>query len=462
MRVGGEASLWHRELSALLIIGVPMALTQLIQFSITTIDVLMIGKLGPEALAGASLGLVIYYAFYVCGMGPAMAVSPMVAQALGADKNDTRDVRRSVRMGFWAIILISPALLIPMLFTTEIANLFGQPEGPARLAEPYVLALAPGLPFALFVIALRNFLAAIERTRAPLVFIIATTFLNAFLNWVLIYGNLGAPRLELVGAGIASSISHAAGFALMVVYIIYERESRRFEIFKNLLVIEKKRLLEVSRLAWPIAITMLFEVMLFNACVLLMGRIGVDEMAAYQVALNVAAFAFMAPLGLSIAGATRVGLMAGAQNLEGVRRAATVSIATCIVIITVFATPMLLAPYAIAALYLDASIEANFTVISLVAAFLPIAAAFALFDATQVAANQALRGLKDVRIPMILTFISYWVIGFPIAAWTGLATPLGARGVWFGLLFSLIAAAILLGGRLWMITRDPSHLPKAE
>ena len=172
---------WRREAGALLLIGAPMALTQLIQFSVTSIDVLMIGQLGPEALAGASLGLVIYYAFYVCGMGPAMAVSPMVSQALGADPDNTQDVRRSVRMGFWAVIMMLPFLIIPLFFTTEAANLLGQPAGPAHAAEPYVLALAPGLPFALFVVVMRNFLAAIKRTRAPLVFIIFTTVLNTCL-----------------------------------------------------------------------------------------------------------------------------------------------------------------------------------------------------------------------------------------------------------------------------------------
>ena len=445
---------WRKEANALLLIGAPMALTQIIQFSVTSIDVLMIGQLGPEALASASLGLVIYYAFFVCGMGPAMAVSPMVSQALGADPNNTQDVRRSVRMGFWAVIMMFPFLITPMFFTTEVANFLGQPPGPAKAAEPYVLALAPGLPFALFVIVMRNFLAAIKRTRAPLVFIIFTTILNTFLNWVLIYGNLGMPRLELIGAGIASSVSHAAGFALMVAYVSIEHQSRRFQLFKNIMHIDWPRLREIAFLAWPIALTMIFEAMLFNACVLLMGRIGIEEMAAYQIALNVAAIAFMAPLGLSIAGATRVGLMTGARDPVGVRRAAMVSILVGSAAILAFAIPMLLAPYWVAGLYLDRSVASNASVIQLAASFLPIAAAFALFDAVQVSAGQALRGLKDVRLPMIISFVAFWVIGFPIAAWTGLGTSLGARGVWFGLLAGLLAAAIMLATRLWYLTKD--------
>ena len=446
---------WRREFFALMAIGLPMGMTQLIQFSINTIDVLMIGRLGSESLAAASLGIVMFYVLYVAGMGPAMAVSPMVSQALGADANDTRDARRSVRMGLWTVGIGATAFSLIYFFTEEIALALGQPATLAKLAEPYVLALAPGLPFALGVIILRNFLAAIERTRWPLVFIILTTALNAFLNFLLIYGSWGFPKLGLVGAGIASSFSHAIGFFALVVYISLEKRGRKFELFKNFTAPDWERLREVVSLGWPIGLTIFFEAMLFNAAVFLMGRIGVDEVAAYQVALNVAAIAFMTPLGLSMAGAVRVGLMQGANNRAGVRRASVLTIISCVGAIMIIAIPVMIAPRAIAELYLDASDPNNSAVLGLVASFLPIAAAFALFDATQVAAAQALRGLKDVRIPMIITGFSYWGIGFPVAAWLGLFTPLGSVGVWYGLLVSLFSAAVLLGGRLWLITRPP-------
>ena len=444
---------WRREFLALAAIGAPMGLTQLVQFSINTIDVLMIGRLGAEPLAAAALGLVIIYALFLLGFGPAMAVSPMVSQALGADPDNRDDVRRSVRMTLWLIAIAIPALSVIFLFTEQIALALGQPAAVAKLAEPYVLAYAPGLPFALGVIVLRNFLASIERANAPLVFIIVTTAINALLNYLLIYGNWGFPRLELVGAGLASSISHAIGFFALVVYINWEKTARRFRLFADFLTPDWTRFREVARLSWPIGLTMIFEGALFNAAVLLMGRIGVNEMAAYQVALNVAALAFMMPLGLSMAGAVRVGLKAGAGDMPGVRRAAVVAILACCAAIMAFAVPMMLWPFGIAGLYLDAGDPANAAVIAMVASFLPIAAAFALFDATQVAANQALRGLKDVRIPMIITGVSYWVIGFPVSAWLGLFTPFGAVGVWWGLLAGLAAASVLLSARLWMITR---------
>jgi MATE family multidrug resistance protein len=454
MTPGAERAPWRREFLALMTIGVPMGLTQLVQFSINTVDILMIGRLGPEPLAAGALGLVMFYVLFVAGMGPAMAVSPMVSQVLGADADDVRDVRRSVRMGLWVVGIFAPVFSLIYFFVEEFALMTGQPPEVAALAEPYVLALTPGLPFALGVIVLRNYLAAIERARAPLVFILVTTFLNAFLNYLLIYGNWGFPRLELVGAGVASSISHAAGFFSLVLYINWEKTARRFRLFERFFRPDWARFKEVVRLGWPISVTIGFEAMLFNAAVFLMGRIGVNEMAAYQVALNVAAVAFMLPLGLSMAGSVRVGLMAGAKDRPGVRRAAAMAVACSVGAIMIVAVPVMLWPIEISGFYLEAGDPDNAAVLALVASFLPIAAAFALFDATQVAAAQALRGLKDVRVPMIITGFSYWVIGFPVAAWLGLGTSLGAVGVWWGLLASLASAAVLLGSRLWLVTRD--------
>lgn len=187
---------WRVEFKALLALGVPMGLTQLVQFSINTVDVLMIGRLGPEALAAAALGLVIFYLFFMLALGPAMALSPLVSQTLGADAKNFDEVRLSVRMGLWVAALILPCSVGISLVAENIALFLGQKPELAARAGPYVMALAPGLPFMIGVVMLRNFLAAIGRTRWPLVFIVGTTFLNGFLNWLLIYGNWGFPGLN--------------------------------------------------------------------------------------------------------------------------------------------------------------------------------------------------------------------------------------------------------------------------
>ncbi len=444
---------WRGELAALLTLGLPMAATQLVQFSVMTVDVLMIGRLGPDPLAASAIGVVIFFAAWLVGFGPSMAVSPLVSQALGANDRDYDDVRISVRMALWTIAALTPLMFIGFAMAEPIMLALGQPANLAAAAGPYVLALGPGWAFAMGIIALRNFLAAIGETRAPLVIVIGTTLLNAFLNWLLIYGHWGVPRLELVGAGIASSIVNICGFAALVVYIRRDARAKAFNLFREFLTPHWERLREVVRLGWPIAVTIAFEGMLFNACVFVMGKIGVNEVAAYQVALNVASIAFMGPLGFSMAGGVRVGLAAGACDWPRVRRAAALTVVISVAAIMLVALPTMLAPQFVAGLYLNSADPANTAVITLVAKFLIIAGAFMFFDAVQVACGQALRGLKDVRWPMVITGISYWVIGFPIAAWLGLRTSVGAIGVWWGLLAGLSSAAVMLAARLHLLTR---------
>jgi len=390
-----------------------------------------------------------------------MAISLLVSQALGASKDDFDDVRLSMRMGIWCVALGTPIIFVIFVLSKPLMVLLGQPEELVELAAPYILVLAPGLPFAIAVMMLRNFLAAIDRTRAPLVIIVITTIINAFLNYLFIYGSFGFPRLELVGAGIASSISHFLGFAFLVAYINRESKARKFNLFRDFMTPHWGRLAEVLRLGWPIGVATAFEGMLFNAGIFLMGRIGAMEVAAYQVALNVAALAFMMPFGMSMAGAVRIGLAAGAGNRKGVQLAAISSIGISVGLILVAALPVVLVPGIIAGFYLDNSQE-NSAVLLLAASFLPIAGAFMVFDAVQVAANQALRGLKDVNMPMIITGISYWVIGFPMSVWLGLYSDAGAQGVWWGLLVALASAAVLLGIRLWQLTTQSAIGPLKE
>ncbi|MEO1014784.1 MAG: MATE family efflux transporter [Pseudomonadota bacterium] len=449
---------WGGEARALFLLGAPMALTQIVQFSINSIDVLMIGRLGPDALAASSLGLLFFFSTWLLGYGPAMAVSPLVSQSIGAaaagkEEGLGDDVRRSVRMGLWGIALLTPFVTVLFFFAPAICRALGQPPELAEIARPYVIALAPAWPFSIGILVLRNFLAAIERTQFPLLLVVCTTALNAFLNYLLIFGALGAPKLGLLGAGIASSISNAAGFFALAAYCNRDPRARAYDIWRDVFAPDWERLREVARLGWPIAVTTAFEGMLFNASVLLMGRIGVDEMAAYQVALNVAAMAFMAAFGFAMAGSVRVGLHAGAADRPGVRRAAALAIAFAIGAIACIAAPVFAAPNAVAGLYLDRTASENAAVLPLVESFLKIAAAFMLFDAVQAAANQALRGLKDVRAPMLITGVAYWGVGFPLAAYLGLMTPIGADGVWWGLLTSLGVAAALLSARLAYMVR---------
>ncbi|HHL42526.1 MAG TPA: MATE family efflux transporter, partial [Hellea balneolensis] len=342
--------------------------------------------------------------------------------------------------------------MVGMVMMSEfLAVQAGQDPVQAAKAGQYVIALAAGWPFSLMTMVLRNFLAALGKTRIPLVLILLTTAINAGFNALLIFGMFGFPRLGLVGAGIASSLSYICGFLMFVLYIGWDKKAAAFHVFRNFWQLHAKRLREVIKLGWPISVTTVFEGMLFNACILLVGLIGIMEVAAYQIALNVSALAFMIPWGMSMAGAVRVGLAKGAGDMAAVKRAGLVTIFACVTSILLIAVPVLLYPHGVASLYLNAGDPDNQIVIALVASFIPIAAAFMVFDAVQVAANQILRGLKDVNWPMVLTGISYWVIGFPAAFWLSQKTPLGAKGVWYGLLIGLVSASILLSFRFWKL-----------
>ena len=440
---------WRGEMRELLWLGIPMAAAQLAQFFVFTIDILMIGRISPEDLAAAALGTVIYFFLWMLGSGPVNAVSPLVSQALGADQNDRKDARRSVRMALWVIFMMTPIIVLMLTFTEPLANKMGQDPAIAKKAGAYVIALGPGLAFALATMALRNFLAALGKTKIPFILVMMVTAINALLNYIFIFGHLGAPRLELVGAGIASSLSYIIGFFLFVLYIRLDSHAHSFQVFRKFWKPDWERFKDVIKLGFPISMTTMFEGMLFNAVVFIVGVIGVMEQAAYQIALNVAALAFMLPWGMSMAGAVRIGLAKGAGNKLATRRAASTTLIASVLAIMMIAIPVALYPEFTASLYMNLEKPENEQVIALVVGFLPIATAFMFFDAIQVAANQLLRGLKDVKWPMLYTGISYWVIGFPVAYILALKTDIGVNGVWYGLMAGLIAASILLGARLY-------------
>ena len=446
---------WGGEMRALLTIGVPMGLAQLVQFSPYIADAVMIGRIGPKEIAAAAIGSVLYFLLWMLASGPISAVTPLVSQALGKNIAERRDVRRTVRMSVWACFLMFPLIIGLLLLTEPIMIFAGQDPEVAALAQDYVLVLAPGLPFTLAVMSFRNFLAAIGKTIVPFLLVASAAIVNIILNWVLIFGNLGAPELSLLGAGIASSISGIYAYFAFVIYIKWDAKAREFDLFSNLFKPDWERMVDLLNIGWPISVTVTFEGMLFNAGVLIAGAVGVIEQAGFQIALSIASTAFMIPFGLSMAGAVRIGLAKGAANTPAARRASTTTILTSVLAIGLFAIPVALVPQWVASLYFNMDAADTRPVFDYVVIFLPIAAGFMFFDAVQVACNQLLRGLTDVKWPMVITGISYWVIGFPIAFYTALYTEIGAVGIWYGLTAGLIAAFIGLGIRLWLQLRRP-------
>lgn len=449
-----QTSPWTVELRELMKLAWPLVATQLAQMAILTTDVLMLGRLSKEALAGAALGNTVFYFAWLFGMGPTAAISPMIAHILGARAGDRANVRAVVRMGFWVVVLISLPLSAFLLFAKDILITLHQIPSLADAAGHFVRPLAVGLVFSLGYQVLRNYATALGRPNASLWVMLAAILFNAAADYALIFGHFGFPRLGLVGSGIASATSYTFSFFAMVVVVMATRDLRKFRIFRRFWYSDWDKFRELFRLGMPIGFTMIFEAMLFNASTLLMGTFGTASVAAHQVALNVPSITFMVPLGVAMAATVRVGLASGAGDAIGVRRAGVTALAVSTGFMCCAAIILATFHRQIAGLYFATDVAANADVLRLASQFLQIAAAFQIVDGLQVTASLSLRGLKDARMPMWIAGASYWLVGFPLCF--GLGVLLGWRGVgvWLGLAFALMVAAILLCWRFFYLSRS--------
>jgi len=452
-RVAGHGlEAWLEEARELLKLAAPLVLTQLSQMAIMTTDVVMLGRLGKTALAAAALGNTIFFFTWLVGAGPTAAVAPTIAHILGARPGNRAGVRNAVRMGFWAMLIISVPLITLLLFTRPILLLLGQSPQLATGAGRFTAALCWGLPFSLGYQVLRNFSTALSRPRASLYVMATGIFFNAAGDYGLIFGHFGLPRLELVGAGISSACSFAFAFFAMAFVVRLMPALNKFRIFHRFHRPHWSQLIELFRLGMPIGLTMMAEAMLFNAATLIMGTFGTASVDAHQIALNVSSITFMVPLGVGMAATVRVGLAAGAGDGEALRRAGYTAFLMGAAFMSLAALAFWTFPAGIAGLYL-AHTAANADVIAMAVVLLRVAGAFEIFDGLQVVGAMSLRGLKDAHMPMWIAGLSYWLVGFPICLWLGLGWHLKGLGIWIGLATGLFTAAVLMGGRFWYLSR---------
>src|SRR5688500_5448084 len=317
----GSRQAWREEVRATLALSWPMILTNLAQTAPTSIDVVMLGWLGPAALAAGALGTNLYFAFLIFGIGLVTAVSAMAARLIGAKRHSVREVRRTVRQGLWSAVAISLPIWGILWNAEPILLALGQEPGLADAAGGYMRALQWAiLPFLCYIV-LRSFIAALERPLWGLWAGIAGTLANAVVAWCLIFGKLGFPRLELVGAGIATTIACAVMFGFLAAVVSLDRKFRRYQLFGRFWRSDWPRFRALWRLGLPIAATLVFEVTIFNAAVFLMGLISATAVAAHSIAIQIASLAFMVPLGFAQAVTVRSGLAYGAREREATRRA---------------------------------------------------------------------------------------------------------------------------------------------
>jgi MATE family multidrug resistance protein len=448
---------WTREARELLRLAVPLAATQLAQMIILATDTLMLGHFSKQALAGAAIGNTIYFLAWLMGSGVPMAVSPVIAHIQGEHGGGGRERRRiriAVRMGLWTAGLTSLPLMAALFFTRPILLFLHQEPALAEGAAIFVSGIAVGLPFALGFQVLRSFSTALSRAVPPLVVIVLAIGWNAGVDYVLIFGHFGLPRMGLLGAGIASASSNIFSFVALLAVILAAPAMRRYHILHRLWQPHWKSLVELMRLGFPIGLTMVFELALFNAATLAMGTFGISPLAAHQIAITIPSLTFMIPLGIGLAATVRVGQAAGAGDRVAARRAGFTAIAMAAVFMTGAAVVLLVWPRQIASLWLP-DIPANADVLALAVLYLHVAAAFQLVDGIQVAASMALRGLKDAHGPMWIAGGSYWLAGAPICVVLGFGLHMQGLGIWIGLAFGLLVAAITLTTRFAILSKRP-------
>jgi MATE family multidrug resistance protein len=448
---------WTLEARELLRLAVPLAATQLAQMIILATDTLMLGHFSKQALAGAAIGNTIYFLAWLMGSGVPMAVSPVIAHIQGEHGTSGRERRRiriAVRMGLWTAGLTSLPLMAALIFARPILLALHQEPALADGAAIFVSGIAVGLPFALGFQVLRSFSTALSRAVPPLVVIVLAIGWNAAFDYVLIFGHFGLPRMGLLGAGIASASSNIFSFVALLAIILAAPAMRRYHILHRLWQPHWKSLVELMRLGFPIGLTRVFELALFNAATLAMGTFGISPLAAHQIAITIPSLTFMIPLGIGLAATVRVGLAAGAGDQVAARRAGFAAIAMAAIFMTGAALVLLLWPRQIASLWLP-DIPANADVLALAVLYLHVAAAFQLVDGIQVSASMALRGLKDAHGPMWIAGGSYWLAGAPVCVLLGFGLHMQGLGIWIGLAFGLLVAAITLTTRFAILSKRP-------
>ena len=453
---------WRTELAALLVLALPMAFTQLAQMAVMTTDVIMLGRLSQTALAAGAIGSTVYYFAWLIGAGPPSAVAPMVAQSLGAEPDNKEAVRAIVRMGLWAVILMALPMAAVLVSGRWVLLHLGQDPILADKAGQFLGMLAVGLPFSLGFMVLRNFSAAVGKPNAALWVMVATIGFNAIADYALIFGHFGFPRLEMVGAGLATSCSSVFSFLAMLVVVSADPVMRRYRLFRHFLKPVWARLTEVYRLGLPIGLTMIFEAMLFNVMTLVMGTFGEVSLAAHQVALNFASVTFMVPLGIGMAATVRVGIATGRGDAAAARLAGFTAMGVGVGFTLLGGLAMAFFGAQIASLYFGVPTAKDSEAIALATLFLKVAAAFQLVDALQVIATLSLRGLKDTRMPMILAGGSYWLAGAPMCLLLGIGLGMQGLGIWFGLAFGLAVAAAVMCWRFEWLTRTGRLAVEAE
>jgi MATE family multidrug resistance protein len=413
---------------------------------VSFVDNVMVGQLGTAELAAVSLGNSFMFIAMSLGIGFSTAITPLIAEA---DSANNFDKAKSIfKNGLFLCTVLGIALFLLVFFAKPLMYLMKQPTEVVELAIPYLNLVAFSLIPLVFFQALKQFSDGLSMTKYPMYATLIANILNVILNYVLIFGKFGFPEMGMVGAAYGTLLSRG----VMVVYLWWllskKERSKRFVTNIKFFVLDKLMIRKLINLGFPSAMQMFFEVGIFTAAIWLSGLLGKNPQAANQIALNLSTMTFMVAMGLGVASMIRIGNQKGLHNYIELRRIAFSIFFMAILLAVFFAIIFFLFHKQLPKLYVDYNdvdnLVDNMEVVSIAAKLLIAAAIFQISDSIQVVMLAALRGLQDVKIPTIITFVSYWLIGFPVSYYFGKEEQLGSFGIWLGLLAGLSTAAILL------------------
>lgn len=436
-------------------LAAPVMLGMLGHTFVSFVDNIMVGQLGTAELAAVSLGNSFMFIAMSLGIGFSTAITPLVAEA-DAAQNFLKG-KSFFKHGLFLCTVLGVLLFLLVFFAKPIMYLMKQPEEVVELAIPYLDLVAFSLIPLIIFQGFKQFSDGLSMTRYPMYATILGNIINIVLNYLLIFGKFGFPELGIVGAAYGTLASRV----IMVWYLWFllqsKEKSKAYVTNIKFFDLNKFKLKKLLNLGAPSAMQMFFEVAIFTAAIWLSGLLGKNPQAANQIALNLSSMTFMVAMGLSVASMVRVGNQKGLKNYVELRRIAFSIFLLGVILATCFAVLFFVFHDYLPKIYVDfddaENLADNTEVLSIASKLLIAAAIFQISDSIQVLVLGALRGLQDVKIPTVITFISYWLIGFPISWYLGKEDAYGSFGIWLGLLSGLTTAAILLYIRFNYLTK---------
>ncbi len=424
----------------------PVMLSQLGQVLVGVADSIMVGQLGKEPLAAASLGNSIFVLFLTFGIGISYGITPLVAKADG--EKDNRTIMDLLSHGF-VVNSGTGLLLLGLLYLTSfILPLLDQPPLVVMEARPYFLIISVSIiPFMVFQ-TFRQFAEGLSFTRQAMVITVSGNLINIALNYLLIFGKLGLPALGLTGAGIATLLARVIMAVTMAGFIYYEKRFKPYWAEFNPTCLARNLVRRILSIGLPSGFQFIFEVGAFSLAAIMVGWLGTTALAAHQIAISLASITYMMASGLATATTIRVGNQWGRRDVRMLRYVGFTGFLISMVFMGTAAILLILFKSYLPALYID-----DKQVIELSTRLIIIAAFFQVSDGLQVIGLGALRGMADVRIPTLVTLFAYWVLALPIGYLLGIKLMLGAQGIWIGLLTGLTVTAVLLIIRFNLVSK---------